>query len=178
MKTNLLFVLVLCLSVACGVKQKPKSANAVRPPDGIYGPNPAIAWFAGEVIDITGDDFHYEYFSDCLPGPPPLTGRIKVLEDHIHLDHPNVPNPERIADVLDGKPVLWTKNAYQLWKTTGEIDEIGILYFRSPVDFPHDQGRMILPNQAIQPTRSREPISSSASSAVDSWQARSLRAGG
>jgi hypothetical protein len=33
-------------------------------------------------------------------------------------------------------------------------------------------------NHAIQPTRSRTLISSSASSAVDSWRARSLRAGG
>jgi hypothetical protein len=109
---------------------KPKEPKAARPPDGSYDPDPKKHWYAGESITISGDTFRYNYFTDALPGPPERTGTIKVFEDHILLDNPNVSNRERIAGVLDGVPVLWTRDAYEAWKKTGAISELGVLYLR------------------------------------------------
>ena len=130
MKSTLLFALVVCFGAACSADENPKTIKAVKPPDGVYGPNPKMAWYAGEVVTIKGDTFHWKFFTDALPGPPDRTGSIKVFKDHILLDDPKVPNPERIADVINGVPVLWTKDAYQSWKKTGEADWVcGLLYF-------------------------------------------------
>lgn len=126
MRTTCLSVLFFCLSAACSAEEIPNATTPVGPPEGRYGPKDLR--MAGEIITITRDSFRQEYFSDIRPLPPGCTGKIKVFKDHFTLDHPKAENPERVADVLNGVPVLWTKDAYQLWKRKGYVDESGILY--------------------------------------------------
>lgn len=129
MRTNYLFVLVFCLSAACSAEEIPNATKTAGPPEGRYGPNPQRLAMAGEIITVTRDSFRQEYFSDIRPLPPGCSGKIKVFKDHFILDHPQAENPERVAGVLNGVPVVWTKDAFQLWKKTGHVDESGILYW-------------------------------------------------
>jgi hypothetical protein len=130
MKLIPLLVLGLGLLAAASGAGDAKPTEGNRPPNGIYGPDPKHQWLAGELMTISGNTFRYRYFTDALPGPPPCTGMIRIFPDHFVLDHPDAPNPERIAGVLNGVPVIWTKDAYEAWKKWGVVREIGVLYAR------------------------------------------------
>jgi hypothetical protein len=127
MRSFLALALGLSLCAAVGAEN---ASKVVHPPDGRYVPDPSKHWYAGEIITINGASFHYSYFTDALPGPPDRTGTIKFFADHILLDQRDVPNPERIPGVLDGVPVLWTKEGFTEWKKTGNVKELCVLYLR------------------------------------------------
>ena len=89
---------------------------------GIYEPDSKYRWYAGEVIEIDGTNFQYHHFTDVPPPPSDYTnytGAVVQLKDHIMLDHPKVPNPERISGLLSNLPVLWVWDGYQQWKRWG-----------------------------------------------------------
>lgn len=97
--------------------------------DGTYVPDPTHSWFAGEVVEIHEDSFRRTYFTDVVGAePPPITGSVKIIGDHILLDAQGLHDPERVPRVLRGTPVLWTIKAFAQWKKTGKIDELGVLY--------------------------------------------------
>jgi hypothetical protein len=118
----------LATNVQSSVAWKPQALS-----NGLYEPDPRISWFAGELIRINGTNFHYGYFTDVLGVPTPdYTGTVVQLKDHILLNHPKVPNPERISGVLSNRPVLWVWDGYQEWKRLGldpKPDEV--LYLRT-----------------------------------------------
>ena len=86
---------------------------------GIYEPDRECYWFAGEVIRIDGTNFYYHHFTDVPPFSSDYTGAVVQLKDHILLDHPKVPSPERISGLLSNRPVLWVWDGYQEWKRLG-----------------------------------------------------------
>ena len=86
--------------------------------------------YAGEIIVISGSTFRYRRFTDVLSDKPEpdYSGSFSVFENHINLDHPNVPNPYRVAGVADGVPVLMTQKGFEQWKKTGKVSELNVLY--------------------------------------------------
>ena len=102
------------------------------PVDGSYGPASTAGWFAWENIVIESNRFHYFVTSDCLGGNPNCKGKIIPFCDHICLDHAKMPDPDRVSGLLTNRPVLWTYEAFDHWKKTGEINPMGILYRREP----------------------------------------------
>jgi len=102
------------------------------PVDGRYCPQSG-GWFAYENIAIEGNRFHYFITSDSLGHRnPDYRGKIIQFPDHIWLDHRKVPNADRVPGLLANHPVLWTYEAFDHWKKTGEIDPTGILYRSKP----------------------------------------------
>jgi hypothetical protein len=126
--------------------------------NGLYEPDPKESWFAGELITINGTNFHYGYFTDVLGVPrPDYAGTIVQLKDHILLEHPKVPNPERISGVLSNRPVLWVWDGYQEWRRLGLDPKPHELLYLRPVK--------VEPNGAAngsQPFRSETNSTSSA----------------
>src|SRR5689334_4581626 len=77
------------------------------PVNGIYGPASTAGWFAYESVVIESNRFHYFVTSDCMgPGNPNYKGKITQFPDHICLDHPKMPDPDRVSGLLTNRPVL------------------------------------------------------------------------
>ena len=127
MKSFLVFAVSLCLCAGVCAQNAPKVA---QPPDGVYVSDPSKGSSAGEIITISGSSFRYSNFNHAASGPPDRMGKIIFFPDHILLDAPEVPDPERIPDSLGGVPVLWTEEGYADWKRTGKIREHCVVYLR------------------------------------------------
>jgi hypothetical protein len=131
-----LLCVISCVWVCGGLLAADPSKNAkgiTRPADGTYVPNPKHSWYAGEVIVIAGAKFQWSYFTDDLAhAPQDRKGPIRFFSDHIVLDEPHITKPKRIPGVVDGVPVLWEPEAYEKWKKTGKVDDLGILFRESP----------------------------------------------
>lgn len=103
------------------------------PISGSYRPEPSVGFFAGEVIEIKSNKFHYTQFTDDLGfRVPDCEGQIFQFSDHVFFDHRKIPSPDRVSGLLNNHPVLWTYEAFHNWKKTGEIDPMGILFWRQP----------------------------------------------
>jgi len=85
-----------------------------------------------DILTIKDNTFRYEYSVDEEPFDH--TGKLQVFEDHIFLDHPEVPYPYRVSGILDGVPVLLTWQAYQTWKKNKQDKSLRyyILYLQKP----------------------------------------------
>lgn len=109
-----------------------------HPKNGQYTPHKTKndICFAGECITIKDQTFRYETFTDVI-GAETLDykGKVQVFEDHILLDNPRILDPYLVAGVLDGRPVLLKREAYQSWKNNGRVSNgyYSILYLQ-PTD--------------------------------------------
>jgi hypothetical protein len=135
----LLAIIILSSFAVAGHSQSNTNAAPLltwkfqAPVDGRYCPQSTGGWFAYENIEIEGNHFHYFVTSDCMgPGNPNYKGKIIRFNDRICLDHRKVPNPDLVPGLLTNRPVLWTYDAFEQWKKTGEINPMGILYLSQP----------------------------------------------
>jgi hypothetical protein len=111
-----------------------------------YVPNPNKSWFAGSIIEIKGDRFHYRYFTDVADDDRPevkegLDGSVRYFASYIELTYPDGRKSYHVLSMLDGRHVLWDWAAFEQWKRSGYIKELGILFEEKTA-----------PNQAPQTT--------------------------
>src|SRR5882757_8526512 len=94
----LILALTALLSLAAHASEPPKDgmipvAKFVlqAPAPGRYtpwhDPKDQIKWYAGEIIVISGTNFHYTRFSDVVRPMPDYSGPLTVFKDHVYLDH-------------------------------------------------------------------------------------------
>jgi len=137
-KTLLITIILSTFAVAGHSETNTNAAPTLTwkfqaPVDGMYGPLSTAGCFAYENIEIEGNHFRYFITSDCLGGNPDYKGKIIQFNDHIWLDHRKMPSPDWVSGLLTNRPVLWTYEAFDHWKKTGQIDPMGILYRSEPL---------------------------------------------
>jgi hypothetical protein len=162
MKTPAGIAILLGLGVLAYAQQSHRAVVSVswklQPPvSGRYVPDPSKSWFAGEIVQIDGTNFHYTQFTDVGSARvPDYRGRVLIFKDHIYLDHPGMAYPYRISGLLTNRPVIWTWKGYEQWRKSGEIDELDILYLEIP------GGEQGAATKGSQPSRSQTNRTSSA----------------
>jgi hypothetical protein len=103
------------------------------PLDGSYSQESTPGLMAYEVIEIEGNHFRYFIVSDSIGHHIPIyKGRIIQFPDHIWFNLRKMRDPDRVSGLLTNRPVIWTCEAFDHWKKTGEIDPMGILYRSEP----------------------------------------------
>lgn len=129
-----LYIFLISLAVVLvGCASVPKlTTDAKHIPDGVYIPNPKKVFFAGFTIDVKGDRFKMQDFTDVLSDqqPNPATGVIrKSAERFEFVDHGNVISVWFLGS-LNGSPVLWSQDGFERCRKGEESKPLDILYLR------------------------------------------------
>jgi hypothetical protein len=139
MKTLLAIIIVSNFAVAAYSQTKTNASPLLTwkfqaPVDGSYERGWVYGLLSFESIEIDGNRFRYRIFSDSIGTRlPDYKGKIIQFPDHMWLSHRKVPDADRVSGLLTNHPVLWTYEAFEHWKKTGEIDPMGILYWNEPL---------------------------------------------
>jgi hypothetical protein len=142
------FLIIIIFSIFVLAGHSQNNTNAAPSLTWKFQPpvNGSYAWgwteglLASENIEIEGNYFRYFILSDSISighRIPIYKGKIIQFADHVWLKNRKIPNPDRVSGLLTNRPVIWTCEAFDRWKKTGEIDPMGILYRWEPV-IPRD----------------------------------------
>jgi hypothetical protein len=136
-------IALIALSVA-GCSSAPNIASDLaRIPDGRYVQDPKKGWYAGTTIDVRGDKFSSQAFTDVLreKAIEPVTGTIRKDGTRYFFMHSGEISSVWILARSRGKPALWSEEGFDRWKESKEVAPQDVLYLEE-----------MKPNQSPQPT--------------------------
>jgi hypothetical protein len=98
-----------------------------------YTPNPDYGWFAGTIIQISGERFHLRNFTDVVRADgvkekSEFEGRVRYFPSYIEFTFDEGTKSYYVLGILDGRRVLWRRASYEKWKQNGNIESFGVLY--------------------------------------------------
>jgi hypothetical protein len=131
--------LLAVLLVLNGCSSVPEiDATAAHIPDGRYVPDPKKTWYAGAIIEVHGDQFSYQRFSDVLEDKPiePVTGSIQKEGDRFVFRTGGTTWAVWILASARGRPALWSVDGYERWKAGKKAEPDDVLYLEKKPNQP------------------------------------------
>ena len=123
-----LFVALVVLSSCASGPRIDTSAAQI--PDGRYVPDPKKLWYAGAIIEVRGDKFSYQRFTDVLGDKSiePVTGSIKKERDRFVFSREGKPWAVWMLARARGRAALWSREGYERWKAGQKAESHDVLY--------------------------------------------------
>jgi hypothetical protein len=106
-------------------------------PDGSYGPNPEIMWWAGSVIEVQKTNYMCRYFSDELSHiTPPSTGKIRREHGRFVFEGQGGGTNALVVGRVRGYTVLGTKEEIQKERKSPNNDSSLLYHYPKPKPLP------------------------------------------
>jgi hypothetical protein len=98
--------------------------------EGVYKTCEEVSGFSGEILELKEGRFRYWFYTDVITGREPaypLSGTYRIKGNTLVLKHPDVPDNERLIDILNGVHILWRDDGLAYWRKERQIQPYAVL---------------------------------------------------
>lgn len=117
------------VAIGCSGASPPEITND-RLAEGVYCTTSEISGYTGTTLELKDGRFRYWFYTDIADpdGPKyPITGEYEFQNGAILLNADENFQRRWFVDVVNGTPVLWRQDAFDVWIRDRKIYDYGIL---------------------------------------------------